>query len=427
MSTEKTPSYRHHRASGQAVVTLNGKVHYLGKHETPDSRERYDRLVGEWLSAGRTLRAQHKSSVAEMVAAYWRHAQTYYSRDGHCTQELDRIRVALRPLRELYGATPAEEFGPLAFKAVRQVWINDDLARPTINHYAGVMRRLFKWAASEELVPASVHHGLTSVDGLRKGRCNVREPRKIKPVADAWIDAVLPHVSRQAAAMIRLQRCTGMRSGEVVIMRGIDLDMTGEMWEYTPQRHKTELHGVERKIMLGPKAQEIIRPFLKKDLQAPLFSAKEAELERRMARHLSRKTPHSCGNRPGTNRRRRPARPPQDRYTTASYARAVVRGCDLAFPPPPPLGRLVLANGRRETIAAWRKRLTDSQKREWQAWRRKHRWHPHQLRHSYATEVRKRYGLEVARVMLGHTKVATSEIYAERDAGVALKIAKDVG
>ncbi len=49
----QVPKYRKHRTSGQAVVTIAGKDHYLGPHGTKASRMLYDRLVAEYLSAGR--------------------------------------------------------------------------------------------------------------------------------------------------------------------------------------------------------------------------------------------------------------------------------------------------------------------------------------------------------------------------------------
>ena len=58
--------------------------------------------------------------------------------------------------------------------------------------------------------------------------------------------AVLPHVSPQVGAMIWLQYWTGMRPGEVVIMRTCDLDMNGGTWVCRPMSHKTEHHERER-------------------------------------------------------------------------------------------------------------------------------------------------------------------------------------
>src|SRR5439155_1693280 len=75
---------------------------------------------------------------------------------------------------------------------------------------------------------------------------------------------------------------------------------------YTPARHKTLYRGHSRVVYLGPKAQEILRPWLRTDLAAYLFQPVEAEAWRREQRHAKRKTPLSCGNRPGTNRTAQP-------------------------------------------------------------------------------------------------------------------------
>ena len=41
----KPPSYRLHKPSGQAVVTLSGKDHYLGLYGSPESTEKYAALI----------------------------------------------------------------------------------------------------------------------------------------------------------------------------------------------------------------------------------------------------------------------------------------------------------------------------------------------------------------------------------------------
>ena len=46
-------------------------------------------------------------------------------------------------------------------------------------------------------------------------------------------------------------------------MRPIDIDLsTGEVWKYKPQHHKNAHRGHDRTILIGPRAQEIIRPYL---------------------------------------------------------------------------------------------------------------------------------------------------------------------
>lgn len=92
------------------------------------------------------------------------------------------------------------------------------------------------------------------------------------------------------------------------MMRPFDIDMSGRIWICSPAQDKTAHHGDQRLIYLGPQAQEVLRPFLRRRVDAYCFSPAEAEQERREALHAQRITPMSCGNRPGSNRRNDPER-----------------------------------------------------------------------------------------------------------------------
>ena len=48
--TVKAPSYRRHKKSGQAFFRLGGRQIYLGKHGSPESQEKYRRILAEWLA-----------------------------------------------------------------------------------------------------------------------------------------------------------------------------------------------------------------------------------------------------------------------------------------------------------------------------------------------------------------------------------------
>jgi len=77
----RLPSYRLHKPSGQAVVTLGGKDFYLGKWNSKASRQEYDRLIGEWLAGGRVSPPGEETSgltVAELCLRYWQFAKGYY-------------------------------------------------------------------------------------------------------------------------------------------------------------------------------------------------------------------------------------------------------------------------------------------------------------------------------------------------------------
>lgn len=60
-------------------------------------------------------------------------------------------------------------------------------------------------------------------------------------------------------------------------------------------------------------------------------------------------------------------------------------------------------------------------------WRRRHAWHPNQLRHTRGTDLRKAFGIEAAQTVLGHANLPTTEIYAEADFAKARQIMSEVG
>ncbi len=432
----RLPTYRLHRKSGQALVTLRGRDHYLGPFGTQASKMEYDRLVCQWLATGRSFaepaESQTPVTVNQIILQFWEHAERYYSKsDGTPTTELGNFRQILRPLRQLYGKAVAYDFGPLALKALRVHFIGLGWSRKNINRAVERTRHVFKWAASEEKLPASIYEQLRTVPALKRGRTEARDTPRVQPAADELILAVRPHVSRQVWALIQLQLLTGARAGELVVLRGIDFHTQESIWTVEPQEHKTAYRDQAKTIYFGPQAQAIVREFLTgRPLDACLFSTAEAETERRATQHTCRKTPLSCGNRPGSNRKARPKRHAADRYTVDSYRRAIERACEEAFPPPEPLARrkATATKGKRwESIEEWRQRLGPESWEELQRWRRAHRWHPHQLRHNAATHIRKEFGVEVARVILGHRSAAVTEIYAEMDRAKATEVIKKIG
>jgi integrase len=249
-SAIKIPMYRRHKASGQAVVTLAGRDVYLGSHGSPASKAEYRRRIAEYLASNGAppAGACEGRTVAELLLRYWKHVQAYYkaeTRDG-------TIKPTLRRLRRLYGPTSVREFGPLRLKAFRQTLIEerDDggrrLSRPYINRSVRLVRSVFKWGVGEELVPAAVYHGLLAVDGLRLGRSDAPEPPGVGVVADSIVEATLVHLCPTVADMVRVQRLTGMRPGEVCRMTTAELDTTGKVWLYTPIRHMAETYSDER-------------------------------------------------------------------------------------------------------------------------------------------------------------------------------------
>ncbi|HMO84825.1 MAG TPA: site-specific integrase [Lacipirellulaceae bacterium] len=409
------PKYRKHKQSGQAIVTLNGRDHLLGPHNTRASRLQYDRLIAEWLASGRSASfgtVADELSIAELAVDYLRHAKSYYGTGP--TSEYGRLPPALRPLRELYGESAACRFGPLQLKALRQRYVDLGWSRTYVNQNTRRIIRMFRWAVGEGLLYPTTAQALAMVPGLRRHRTTARETEPVRPVEDAVVEATLPHLPPIVADMVRIQRLTGCRPGEVCLLRPGDVDASGDVWLYRPHRHKTAHHGRDRVILIGPQAQAILRPYLDRAPKTYCFRPCDSMAHHLAQRSAARTTPLSCGNRPGSNRRRRPRKQPGEAYSVDSYRRAIARGCDLAFPHPQ-LGRT------RRTV------VTANERVELQRWQSARRWAPNQLRHAAATQVRREFGLEAAQVVLGHSTAEITQVYAERDLAKGADVARRIG
>ena len=286
--------------------------------------------------------------MVELIDRFWQHVKnTYRDRNGSPSNHAEKFRLALKPLKMLYGKAAADAFGPLALKAVRDQFIQAGLARTSVNERVGYIKQMFAWGVENEIVSPSVHHALSALKGLRRGQTLARETEPIKPVSEQDVIAIRDHVSPQVWAIIQLQLLTAARPGEILIMQAIDLDTSERVWLYHPRDHKTAYRGHDRTVFIGPRGQEVIKAFLVGlPLDAPLFSPREAEFERH-AKARTHRRPNQQPNSKKTNRSL------GGRYTPGSYRRAIEYGCKTASVPvwtPHPL-RLPSRPGHRRRYA----------------------------------------------------------------------------
>ncbi|MCC6508162.1 MAG: site-specific integrase [Pirellulaceae bacterium] len=295
----------------------------------------------------------------------------------------------MKRLRLRYGDYQVTDFRPLALKEFIKSMVDDDCSRTYINMGIGKVKQMFRWGVSEELLDEAVLRRLQSVGGEMAGSSDARETEPVEPVSDSAVEATLPHMPDMVRAMVKLQRLTGMRPGEVCNMRECDLEQLPDgMMLYRPYRHKTKHKGKKRLIIIGPKARMVVAPYLGNGDQF-VFSPQRSIVIEMAKRGIERRAPVTAG----------------DQYTNDSYRRAINRACELAYPAPKNAG-------------------VDAKK----DWRRKHNWSPNQLRHSLATEVREtEQSLESVAAVLGHANVSTSEIYAERNMKLAIQTMKKIG
>ncbi|MFM7318569.1 MAG: tyrosine-type recombinase/integrase [bacterium] len=356
-----------------------------------ESKANYERVVSEWLQSGRktprpkrvaTLKKLRDEqgddvlTITELAVRYYKYAQGYYVKNGKPTTEADGIKMAIRDLRKMYAEMLITDFGPTSLKTLREVMIGRNLSRTTINKQIRRITRMFRWGVSENLVRPETLTALQSVPGLKAGRSQAREPEKVKPVTEQELDAVRPTLNPVVRAMVEIQRLTGMRPGEVVGLRTKDIDFSEKIWKFRPPSHKTQHFQKDRVIYFGPQAQAVINPWLKhSEPDSYLFSPDEAARIRYQELRAARKTKvqPSQVSRAKSN----PKLKPGEMYTVMSYRRAINYACKKAGIKP---------------------------------------WHPNQLRHLAATNLRREYGIEVASAVLGHSSVAMTEVYAEKDA-----------
>lgn len=390
--TVRLPSYRLHKPSGRAVVTINGRDHYLGPHGSPESLEAYGRLIAQY-SAGRPItlvpdrtEQQRGPTINEIALVFMRHAQSYYVKNGEQTDEVACIRSALTPLCILYGDTPAKDFGPLALKAVRQRMIDvggkrGPWSRDYINKSIERIRRAFRHAVSNELIPKSIGGALLvalkSVDGLEAGRTTAKDYPRRYALPQAKIDAVREIVNVRTRDVMDLCLLTGARPGEVVSLTGAMINRDEDIWYAELTDHKMAHRGKSRVLVFGPKAQAILARYLPTNQRQRLF--------------------------------------PVRRQTVSDN---IKRACEVAFDMPEEL---------REKRRKGEEKLTDAQRAKAMAWRRANAFTCHWMRHCSGTAIRKSHGLDATQATLGHASRATTERYASPVTEAAKQVARERG
>ncbi len=387
------PVYKLHGSTGLARCWIGGKWVSLGKYGSPESRAEFARIVAEH-AAGLALApktagpAPAQLTVDQLFLQFLQHSEKHYRRaDGQQTEELREIKRSMLFAHKLYGHVRAVEFGPIALGTVRNEMVKAGWCRTLINRRVDRLKRAYKWATSQELVPVSAYESIRTLAGLQRGRTDARESKPVKPVPVETVMAALPHMNDHVRAMVLVQLYTGMRPGEACSFSMDQVDTTGELWVYRPRQHKTAHRDKDRVVPIGPKARVVIEEFMRSHAWAenlPLFNPRVAEQERNAARTATRKRawyPQAKVK----NRKRQEAR---TYYTVTVLGRNIARACEAAGVP---------------------------------------RFAPNQLRHTFATEVRRRFGLDAAGVLLGHSRLDVTQIYAEKDLARAIQVAREVG
>lgn len=383
----RVPMYRRN-PDGRAFIVYRRKRFYLGTYGSAESLAAYREKIAALFQAPEQPPEPARISVASVAARYLVFAERYYSKDGIPSQEFVNVRCAVADLVTLIGNESAGSMGPHTILRLQDELVKGGYARNTINARVARVKRCIRWCVSRSLIPASVLNGLWTVDGLRAGRTDAVETAPVKGVASEHVRATLPYLSPVVAAMVQVQYLCGMRPAEVCAMRMADLDMSQDIWIYRPESHKGTWRNKDLIKAVPPAAQLVLRPFLRTELTAHIFSATDSKLWHESHRKRVTKV-YPCEQRRRAQRRASVATVQRRPFTSASYGKSILGGIARAA-----------ADGVQIP-----------------------HWAPNQLRHSIGTEMSQRLGQQAAQRWLGHARLETTAIYAEIQAKELIEIA----
>jgi integrase len=368
-----------------AVVYYGGKMHYLGRYGSDESKIAYSRLIAEIqanpLAIPLTNGEKQRVTIRELTAAFLDHAKA----NINPTDYTHYRTVVLDFLDKLYGDnTPVENFTPRSLKLVRDEMIKSRrFCRNIINKYARFIIFIFGWGVENELVQETTWRALKSVKSLAKGHEGTFDHDEREAVSDDVVIRTLPFMPPTLRTMVQLQRILGMRPSEIFRMRVGDIDTTrgNGLWYYVPGSYKTSRFVGKIVFPLGKPEQELIAPYLEgKTPEAAVFSPRTAIAERNAEKRANRKTKISPSQAARDAERAANPREYKEFYTQPAYRQAI---------------EYAIAKGNRQLPS-------DEQIPH---------WYPYQLRHSASTATELAHSDEDAQALLGHRTVNMTKRY----------------
>ena len=373
------PAVRIHRTTGHARVRYQGKEYWLGRAGTPEADARYRQLIAAW--------ARHEPepmppappgrvTVAELLALW------LIRRKGDGTNLRKNaqwwLARAMAATLQQHAAVRICEFGPRLY----QQWLAEVASRPitrgsagttrTVTHcrkIAAEFRRMIAYGVGQEMFPVAV---LTALDCVKGAPLTGARPAgKRQPVPEADLNAAVDHLPPVFRAIVQVIARAGARPSEVLRLRPCEIERGDGVWFLRPTFHKNERLGKSRVLVLGPRCQAALAPWIS-GVHPDSFVFTSDTIKRAKTPDIIRL------------RRRRTARP-----IDAVDLRRVVRiACEAAEVPV---------------------------------------WTPYRLRHTGLTEFRRVGGLDAAQLQGGHADSKTTERYAAADLRAAIEAARRVG
>ena len=368
----------------RAVIYINGKKYHCGKWGSPESVEKANRLLAEWLANGQkpVVKKDDVVTVQMLVDAYLDYAEerfTYKSGVflGQSTGNKEYYETITKLLVELYGGTIVGDFDTLSLIALREKMKQKGIVRTSINTRISKIRGIFKWGVSRNLIDISQYNQLMTLEMLEKNHIGTLESSPVLQAEYDWVIKTIAVAHKMLGDMIRIQMLAGMRPQGVRLLRHCDIDRSDDIWVYLPSQHKTSHKDKNLVITFDYDCQKILQSYLMEYEDQPevfLFSPAAAmnmiSLDK-MEKRKSKPTPSQIKRRANAKVNGRKYNP---YYTKDVYINAVKAAAKRAGVP---------------------------------------KWTPNQLRHTTATEIEGKLGIEAAQIFLGHASPETTKIYLD--------------
>ena len=384
MVPRKIPALRSHAGKGLAYVCIKRKQYLLGPIGSEEAQENYRRLIDLWLSGGRRLPADFnladflaptvgevapptasanvesaRVTLREVLAGYLDHVERSYS-----SREPANIASRMRLFSRYWSRNVGEEAPVTSLRhAVLCDYLMHLAAKGLSWGYSTKCRRdilaMVSWAVTRGLAPPSLRADLREVPNLKRSTPGLRSDCRVKAVSREVIDATLPHLPPSVAAMVELGYLTGARSCEIRAFRAEQVRRVSDCdWRIVLETHKNSWRAnAEPRVV-----------FLKGRALEIVRERCARVLEGPLFSPQDEQARGNSGN-------RRP-------YSQNHFARIIAQVC------------------KKHGIL---------------------HWSPGQLRHSAATWMVRDYQPEVARILLGHSSVRTTERYRESDHDAAAR------
>lgn len=259
--------------SGQWMVKLGGKCHYLGTDKAAATLQ-YRDLIVEFYGPSKVLPALDPDgiTVAELmsrfVEAVLAECSPRWRENKRCV-----YKQVNRHLVEHYGSLPAEDFGPKAYKAVRVLMASEKGRSYTyINMLCTRLKAAWRWGVSEELVSESSYRRLLTVPDLEPGSLGLADGKEVLPVKKALYESTLPYLTDACADFLRLLWITGARPKELIDLTPAELEKDDRHWVYRPKHHKTRKKNKLRAIVFGAESEAILKKYWPRKVQERFFA-----------------------------------------------------------------------------------------------------------------------------------------------------------